>query len=153
MAHIGTLPDENQVLSPAIIPLFGILCPSASEDKECYFCMEKITKGQFFVMKSPCCGPLSHTECFKTWGSTSHVYSNQANVHCAYCQTPYPYKEICFLCLQEKKNEDPSCTNCCHTKLHWPCATDLLDLVSSLTFDYTLECGELTYCNSLWLEV
>ena len=99
MEHSGVLPDENQVLSTAIIPLFGILCPRASEDKECYFCMEKITKGPFIVMKSPCCGDLVHTEFFKTWVSTSHVGSN---VHLAYCRTPYPYEEVCFLGSQEK---------------------------------------------------
>ena len=149
MEHIGTLPDENQVSSPAIIPLFGILCPSASHDEECYFCMEEITKGQFLVMKSPCCGHLAHTACLKTWVSTSHVDSN---VRCAYCRTPYPYEEVCFLCLEEKKNEDLPCTNCCHTKIHSQCAIDLHFLVSSFTFDYSLECGGLTYCNSLWLK-
>ena len=60
--HVGTPPDENRVLSTPVIPLFGILCPGASEDEECYFFMGKDE------MKSPCCGHPAHTECFKTSG-------------------------------------------------------------------------------------
>ena len=44
MEHIGTLSNKNQALSHVIIPIFGILCPSASKDEECYFCMEKINQ-------------------------------------------------------------------------------------------------------------
>lgn len=100
MEHIGTLPNENEVLLPAIIPLFGILCPStASKDEKCHFCKEKITKRQFLLMKSPCCRHLVHAECFKTCSSAFHTGSN---VRCAYCRTPYTHEEACFLCLHEK---------------------------------------------------
>ena len=44
MEHIGTLPETDDVLSPTIIPLFGILSPPAEKEEECHFCMEKITK-------------------------------------------------------------------------------------------------------------
>ena len=75
MEHIGTLPDPNTVLSPIIIPLFGILSPPAEKEEDCHICMEKITKDQFLVIQLPCCGHYVHTECFKTWASTSHTES------------------------------------------------------------------------------
>ena len=81
MEHIGTLPETNDVLSPTI--LFGILCPPAEEEEECHFCLEKITKGQFLVLKLPCCGHYTHTECFKTWASTSHT---ESTVRWEYCR-------------------------------------------------------------------
>ena len=59
MEHIGTLPETNDILSPTIMPLFGILSPPAEKEEECHFCVEKITKGQFLVFKLPCCG---HTQ-------------------------------------------------------------------------------------------
>ena len=68
MEHVGTLAETNDVLSPTIIPLFGILSPPA-EQEECHFCFETITKGQFMVLKLPFCGHLTHTGCFKTWAS------------------------------------------------------------------------------------
>lgn len=150
MENIGTLLSENQVLPPTVIPLFGILCPEASKDEECHFCMENITKGQFLTMESLCCGHLAHTECFKTWGTASHTGSN---VNCAYCRTPYLYQEVCFLFLKEINNdEDLTPTNCCHTLIHSQYATELLFLVSPLGFEYSLECGQLTDCNRLWLK-
>ena len=98
MEHIGTLPETNDVLSPTITPLFGILSPPAEKEEECHFCMEKITKGQFLVFNLPCCRHYAHTKCFKTWASLSH---KESTVRCAYCRTIYPYKDVCFLCLQE----------------------------------------------------
>ena len=151
MENIGILPNENQVLPRPVIPLFGILCPEASKNEECHFCMENITKGQFLTMQLPCCGHLAHTECFKIWGTASHT---ESNVNCAYCRTPYPHQEVCFLCLKEINNdEDLTPTNCCHTLIHSQCATELLFLVSSLGFEHSLECGQLTDCNRLWLKV
>ena len=113
--------------------------------------MGNITTGQFLVMKSPCCVHLAHTECFKTWGTTSHTGSN---VHCAYCRIPYPHQEVCFLCLETKdENENLSSTNCCQTTIHSECTKNLIDLLSVFYFDHTLECGQLTYCNCLWIQV
>ena len=83
MGHIGTLPETNDILLPTIILLFGILSPLA-EREECHFCMEKITKRQFFVFKLPYCGHYTHTECFKTWASLSRTESTAC---CAYCRT------------------------------------------------------------------
>ena len=109
--------------------------------------MESIAKGQFLIIQSPCCGHLDHTECFKTWGTALHTGSN---VNCAYCRTPYPHQEVCFLCLKEIKNdEDLTPTNCCHTLIHSQCTTELLLLVSSLRFEYSLECRQLMDCNHL----
>ena len=87
MEHAGTLAETNDVLSPTIIPLFGILSPPA-EQEECHFCLETITKGQFMVFKLPCCGHHAHTECFKTWASHSHT---ESTVRCAYCRTTYRF--------------------------------------------------------------
>ena len=149
MDHMGTLPETKDILSPTIIPLFGILSPPAEKEEECHFCMEKITKAQFLVFKLPFCGHYTHTECFKTWASPSHT---ESTMHCAYCRTTYPYEDACFLCLQEY-TEKLNCTACCHTKVHTECATDLASLVSLLTYDHSLECGQLFRCNRLWVDV
>ena len=149
MEHIGTLSETNNIFSPTIILLFGILSPPAEKEEECHFCVEKITKGQFLVFKLPCCGHYTHTECFKTWASLSH---KESTVRCAYCRTRYPYEDTCFLCLQEY-TEKFNCTMCCHTKVHTECTTDLTSLLSLLTYDHSLECGQLTSCNRLWVAV
>ena len=124
MEHVGTLAEADDVLSPTIIALFTLLSPPAEHEETCHFCFETITKGQFMVLKLPCCGHLVHTCCFKTWASTSH---KESVVHCAYCRTT------------EKLN----CTTCCHTKLRAECTADLAVLLSLLTYGHTLECGQL----------
>ena len=96
--HVGTLAEAEDVLSPTIIALFGLLSPPAEQEETCHFCFETITKGQFMVLKLSCCKHLTHTSCFKTWASTSHKESVK---HCAYCRTAYPYEDTCFPCLQE----------------------------------------------------
>ena len=100
MEHIGTLPETNDILSPTIIPLFGILSPPAEE--ECHFCMEKITKEQFLVFKLPCCGHYSHTECFKTLASLSH---KESTVRCATVEQ-YTHTKMCAssVCKNTPKN-------------------------------------------------
>ena len=148
MEHVGTLPKTDDVLSPTIIPLFGILSPPPKQE-ECHFCLETITKGQFMIFTLPCCGHYTHTECFKTWASHSHT---ESTVRCAYCRTIYRYEDTCFLCLQEH-TEKLNCTTCCHAKVHTECTTDLTTLLSLLTYDHTLECGQLTNCNGLWVHV
>ena len=149
MEHVGTLAETNDVLSPTIIPLFGILSPPAEQEEECHFCLETIMKGQFMVFKFPCCGHHAHTECFKTRASHSHT---ESAVRCPYCRTTYRYEDTCFLCLQ-KYTEKLNCTMCCHTKVHTECTADLTVLFSLLTYDHTLECGQLTECNRLWVGV
>ena len=144
MEHIETLPDPDTALSPIIIPLFGILSPPTKKEDDCHICMEKITKGQFLVIQLPCCKHYVHTECFKTWASTSHT---ESTARCAYCE------DKCFLCLNNINDENLKCTNCCHTKIHSECSTDLTDLVLLLTYDFTLECGQLTNCNRFWVDV
>ena len=98
MEHVGNLAEAEDVLSPTIISLFGLLSPPAEQEETCHFCFETITKGQFMVLNVPCSGHLVHTICFKTWASTSH---KESVVHCVYCRTTYPYEDTCFLCLQE----------------------------------------------------
>ena len=174
--HVGDLAEAGDVLSPTIISLFGLLS-SPVEQETCHFCFETITKGQFMVLKLPCCGHLTHACCFKTWASTSQ---KDSIVHCAYCRTAYPYEDTCFLCLQEhaenlncakcchtkvhpyedtcflclqEYTENLNCTKCCHTKVHAECTEDLTVLLSLLTHDHTLQCGQLTECNRLWVGV
>ena len=72
MEHVETLPKTDDVLSPIIVTLFGILCPPA-EKEECHFCLETITKDQFQVFKLTCSGHYTHMDCFKTWASASHT--------------------------------------------------------------------------------
>ena len=38
MEHVGTLPEAEDVLSPTIIALFGILSPPAEREEKCHFC-------------------------------------------------------------------------------------------------------------------
>ena len=85
MEHVGNLAEAEDVLSPTIISLFGLLSPPAEQEETCHFCFETITKGQFMVLKLPCCGHLTHTGCFKTWASTSQ---KEYVVHCAYAELP-----------------------------------------------------------------
>ena len=150
MEHVGTLPETNDALSPIIIPLFGILSPPAEKEEDCHICFEKITKGQLLVIQLPCCGHYVHTECFKTWASTSHT---ESIVRCAYCRTIYRYEDKCFLCLNNINDENLKCTNSCHTKIHSECSTDLADLILLLADDFTLECGQLADCNRFWVDV
>ena len=98
MEHVGTLAEANNVLSPTIIALYGLLSPPAEQEETCHFCFKTITKGQFMVLKLLCCGHLVHTCCFKTRASTS---LKEFVVHCAYCRTAYLYEDTCFLCLPE----------------------------------------------------
>ena len=103
MEQVGTLPETNDVLSPTIIPLFGILSPPAEQEEECHFCLESrnhhkrtIYDIQTAVLRTA--GHHTRTECFKTWASHSHT---ESTVRCAYCTTIYQYEDTCFLCLQE----------------------------------------------------
>ena len=109
MESIGILPEPDALLSTTIIPLFGILSSPAATDEDYHFCLEKITKGQFCILKLPCCGHQVHTECFKTW-----AISPQSRVRCAYCRTRHVYKDKCFLCLDKINYQKTSYTNCCH---------------------------------------
>ena len=76
----------------------------------------------------------------------------ESTVRCAYCRTIYPYEDSCFLYLQEY-TEKLTCTNCCHAKVHTECPTALTTLLSLLTYDHSLECGQVVHCNQLWLDV
>ena len=63
LEHVRTLAEAEDVLSPTITALFGLLSPTAEQEETCHFCFETIAKGQFMVLKLPCCGHLSHTNC------------------------------------------------------------------------------------------
>ena len=120
MEHVGNLAEADDVVSPTIISLFGLLSPPAEQEETCHTLTLTLT--------------LTHTGCFKTWASTSQ---KDSIVHCAYCRTAYPYEDTCFLCLQEY-TENLNCTACCHTKVHAECTKDLTVLLSLLIYEHTL---------------
>ena len=81
---------------------------------------------------------------FKTWASTSHT---ESILRCAYCRTIYHYKDKCFLRLNPLNyTNNLTSTNCCHTKIHSECKKELTELITLLTFDHTLECGQIANC-------
>ena len=90
---------------------------------------------------------MFYTKCFKTWASHA-----ESTVCCACCRTIYPYEDMCFLCLQEY-TEKLNCTDCCHAKVHTECTTTLTALLSLLTYDHSLECGQVIHCNQPWLNI
>ena len=151
MEHVGTLPETNDTSSPTIIPLFGLLASVAVEKEEdCHISFESITKGQLMVIQLTCCKHYVHEGCFKTWASTSHT---ESVVRFAYGRSIYHYEDKCFLCLNTIHDENLTCTNCCHTKIHSECAKDFTKLIRLLTFEHSLESGHVVQCNSLWIDV
>ena len=44
MEHIGNLAEADDVLSPTIISLFGLLSPPAEQEETCHFCFETSQK-------------------------------------------------------------------------------------------------------------
>ena len=43
MEHVGNLAEADDVLSPTIISLFGLLSPPAEQEETCHFCHYKRT--------------------------------------------------------------------------------------------------------------
>ena len=132
MEHVETIPETNDILSSTIITLFGILSPPC-EKEECHFCLETITKGQFMVFKLPCCRHYPHTECFKTWASSSHT---ESTVHCAYWKTRYQYEDM-FPLLTRIHRETQPCNMLPHKSSlrmrNRPCSSTLAPNLRSLT--------------------
>ena len=150
MEHIGVLPEPSDVLPTSIIPLFGLLCYPKSKEEECHICLEKFTNKTAFIIETPCCAHLAHTECFQTWAESP---LNESKIRCAYCRSAYDLEEICFLCIKDLKDADTKCTNCCHSKVHTDCALELQDLLTSVMFEHTVECGQLNYCHCIWVHL
>ena len=95
--------------------------------------------------ETPCCKHVAHCECFAMWITSSQTI--QA-VKCAYCRTVFP--DVCFMCLKPKNSEDGIVTTyCCHSTLHKQCKKDLQYIVSQLSFDLRIECGQ-PFCWPLW---
>ena len=87
MDHIGILPEPDAVLPTTVIPLFGLLAnPKLREDEECHIFLEKISKLVAFIVETPCCGRLAHTECFQTWAEST---LNATTIRCAYHRSVY----------------------------------------------------------------
>ena len=59
-----------------------------------------------------------------------------------------------FLCLQKKNdNEQLMITSCCYTTMHAECIMLVQSVLSRLSFDVVLECGQATYCGCIWTDV
>ena len=145
MEHVGTLPETNDILSPRIKPLFGKLSPPA-EKEECNFCLlqdnfwcsnyraadttltQNVSRPghRYLIKNKPCAAPIVE----------QHI---NTNTHAS------------FACKNTPKKLN--CTMCCHKKVHTECTTDLTTLLSLLTYDHSLECGQLTGCNRHWVDV
>ena len=151
MESVGALPAPDDTLSPKIIPLFGILSTVHDNlEEECHFCLTNIKNNDLFVTKTPCCRHNIHCKCFKRWAELS--VTDDDTIRCAYCRTMYPYEEYCFLCLQKKTNNQRLMkTNCCQSTIHNRCVEDLLYILAHLSYEFTLECGQTSWCNCLWL--
>ena len=94
-------------------------------------------------MNTPCCRQGAHCECFRYWAALSTV---DGTVHCGYCRTLFPDNQLCFLWLEKKNNnEQLMITNCCHTTMR--------SVLSGLSFDVVLECGQAAYCECIWTDV
>ena len=152
MESVGFLPAPDDVHSSTILSLFGILSTNDSEEEEeCHFCFEAVKKNEFFVMQTSCCKKLVHCNCFRTWASLSIPNGSDETVRCAYCRSPFSDKELCFLCLKTKtNNEQFAKTSCCRITLHAECVQNLKHIVSYLSNEFVLECG---HCWCLWLNV
>ena len=151
METVGALPAPDVILpTSTIIHLFGILSENGIEEKQCHFCFEGIEAEEVLAMNTPCCHQGAHCECFRYWAASSVV---DETVRCGYCRTLFPDNELCFLCLEKKNNEQLMITNCCHTTIHTECITRLRSVLSRLSIDVVLECGQATYCGCIWTDV
>jgi hypothetical protein len=100
-------------------------------------------------MTMQCCQQKAHCQCFQMWAAQ---YNGTAirTVRCGYCRTLFLDKELCYLCLQNKNNgQDLNKTCCCQTTTHKDCTEILKETLARLTFEFSLECGELTFCGCI----
>ena len=148
MDHIESLPKTNDVLSPTMISLFGILCPPAEKGRVSLLSRNN-DKRTISCVQTTVLRALHSHRMFQDWALLSHT---ESTVRCAYCKTTYPYEDTCFLCLQEYA-EILNCTTCCHTKVHSEFISELAALLSLLSYDHSSECGQLTNCNRLWVHI
>ena len=148
MEKIGVLPEPEDEMYTTIIPLFGILTENKDEKGRCYFCYEDIEINEMLAMTMDCCRQRAHPECFRQWAARS---TTPGTVRCGHCRTAFPDKELCWLCL-EKKNEDEELqeTDCCGTHVHKKCVDTVKETLKRLTYNFSIECGEITHCGCLW---
>jgi hypothetical protein len=118
-------------------------------------------KEELLGMTMPCCQQHAHSQCFKTWiieehrrllDSESHYWgAYDETAHCGYCRTPFPYEKLYYLCLETKQHgQSIRSTECCKTIIHTNCADILQETLNTLTFEFSLECGKIISCKSLW---
>ncbi|CAB4043261.1 Hypothetical predicted protein, partial [Paramuricea clavata] len=101
MECVGVLSAPEDVISPANIPLFGILAENTAEPGQCYFCFEQIDENELLAMTMHCCQQKAHCRCLQMW-ATHYIGTDIETVRCGYCRAPFPDKELCYLCLQNK---------------------------------------------------
>ena len=150
MECIEVLPAPEDVIHPTIIPLFGILMENTAEPGQCYFCFRQIDGKELLAMTMQCCQQKAHCRCFQMW-AVQYNGTAIGTVRCGYCRTPFPDKELCYLCFQNKNNgQELNKTWCCQTTIHKDCTEILKETLTKLTFEFSLECGELTFCECIW---
>ena len=142
MEHIGTLAETNDVLSPTTIPLFGILSPPA-EQEECHFCLEAITKRTVYGIQIAVLRTQRSHRMFQDMGI---AFSYRINSTLRLLQNHLSIRRH-MLPLPGKIHRETQLYMCCHTKVRTECTADLAVLLSLLTYEHTLECGQLTNCN------
>ena len=148
MEKIGVLPEPEDWMYRTIISLFGILSENKEDQGQCYFCYEDIKRNEQKAMNMCCCHQKAHTKCFREWAARS---TTPGTVKCGYCRTIFPDKELCWLCLERKVDtEELQKTRCCETEVHKKCVETVRETFEQLTFNFTIECGEITYCGCLW---
>jgi hypothetical protein len=150
MECIGVLPAPEDVMPTTIIPVFGILAENTNEPGQCYFCFGRIDGEELLAMTMECCHQKAHCQCFRMW-ATQYDGTSVGTVRCGYCRTLFPDKELCYLCLKKKENgQSLQQTSCCRTTIHKNCTETLQATLDRLMFEFSLECGEITYCGCLW---
>ncbi len=151
MEHTGSLPEPDDLIHPNIIPLFGILLTTTAKPGQCYFCFEDIGKEELLAITMSCCEQNAHSQCFATW--TAHN-KRRGTIRCGHCRTPFTYEELCYLCLRTKQHgQSLKSTECCKTTIHTICTDTLQETLNTLTFEFSLECGEIISCKSLWHKI
>ena len=157
---VGLLPGDGGPLPLPIVSTFAILANASSSNELCHFCLQPCNieapdEDPYFrsifaptVMKLNCCGHHIHCDCFMKWALSP---LNEHTLRCAYCRTVYEYRAKCFLCLEALKDRPQKYTSCCGSRVHSDCADALTRFCQMrLTFECTLECGQLRPCACLW---
>ena len=147
MESIGKVVSATDDIHSCIIPLFGIVSTTASNNPEqCYFCFEDMEHQEPIATTMPCCSQHAHSYCLKTWIQQCRLHNT--NIRCGYYRAPTNYDQTCIMCLQKLYDQQQQKqTKCCKMYIHAKCAIYLQQTLDTLPFKHTLECG---ICDCLW---